>query len=61
MHSSHSDKKMNTFSKEAMIKDTVWTLIYKRVGVKLGKVTLQEIDNAMHDIFLSPKAVRGCF
>jgi hypothetical protein len=46
-----------------MIKDTVLDIEdIKRVGVKLGnKVTLQEIDNAMHDIFLSPKAVRGCF
>jgi hypothetical protein len=43
---------MNT-SKEAMIKDTVLDIeIYKRIGVTLGdKVTLLEIDNAMHDIF----------
>jgi alpha-beta hydrolase superfamily lysophospholipase len=60
MHSSHSNKKMNTFSKEAMIKDTVLDIEdIKRIGVTLGdKVTLLEIDNAMHDIFLSPKAVR---
>jgi hypothetical protein len=50
---------MNTFSKEAMIKDTVDIEDIKRIGVTLGdKVTLLEIDNAMHDIFLSPKAVR---
>ena len=31
----------------------------KRVGLKLGdRVTLSKIDNAQHDIFLSPKAVR---
>ena len=60
MHSSHSDKKMNTFSIEAMIKDTVLNIEdIKRMGVQLGdEVTLLEIDNAMHDIFLSSKAVR---
>jgi alpha-beta hydrolase superfamily lysophospholipase len=42
-----------------MIKDTVLDIEdIKRIGVTLGKVTLLEIDNAMHDIFLSPKAVR---
>jgi alpha-beta hydrolase superfamily lysophospholipase len=31
----------------------------KRVGVTLGEnVTLLKIDKALHDIFLSPKAVR---
>ena len=31
----------------------------KRVGKKLGKkVTMVQIDNAQHDIFLSPKPVR---
>jgi hypothetical protein len=46
---------MNTFSKEAMIKDTVLD-IEDIKEVTLGdKVTLLEIDNAMHDIFLSQK------
>lgn len=60
MHSSHSSKKINIFSKEAMIKDTVLNIEdIKRMGVQLGdEVTLLEIDNAMHDVFLSQKAVR---
>jgi alpha-beta hydrolase superfamily lysophospholipase len=42
-----------------MIKDTVLDIEDIKSWSKLGnKVTLQEIDNAMHDIFLSPKAVR---
>jgi hypothetical protein len=43
-----------------MIKDTVLDIEdIKRIGVTLGdKVTLLEIDNAMHDIFLSQKQWR---
>ena len=59
MHSSGSIK-ISTFSKEAMSKDIVLNIEdIKRVGKKLGdRVTLLKIDNAMHDIFLSPKIVR---
>lgn len=59
MHSSAS-KKGNTFSEEAMSRDTVLNIEdIKRVGVTLGDdVTLLQIDHALHDIFLSPKAVR---
>ncbi|MCJ8288936.1 MAG: alpha/beta hydrolase [Crocinitomicaceae bacterium] len=59
MHSSDS-KKLSTFSKDAMSKDIVLDVEdMKRVGPKLGdKVTLSRIDNALHDIFLSNKAVR---
>ena len=59
MHSSNS-MKISTFSKDAMSKDTVLNIEdMKRVGITLGdKVTLLSIDNAMHDIFLSPKVVR---
>jgi alpha-beta hydrolase superfamily lysophospholipase len=59
LHSSDSIK-ISTFSKDAMSKDIVLNIEdIKRVGLKLGdKVTLLRIDNAQHDIFLSPKAVR---
>jgi alpha-beta hydrolase superfamily lysophospholipase len=59
MHSSAS-KKINTFSEEAMSRDTVLDIEdIKRVGVTLGgNVTLLQIDHALHDIFLSTKAVR---
>jgi len=59
MHSSDSIK-INTFSKEAMSKDIVLNIEdIKRVGINLGdRVTLLEIENAQHDIFLSTKAVR---
>lgn len=59
MHSSDSSK-FSTFSKEAMFKDIVLDINdIKRVGATLGKqVTLMEIENAQHDIFLSPKIVR---
>jgi alpha-beta hydrolase superfamily lysophospholipase len=59
MHSSKS-KKMTTFSEEAMSRDTVLNVEdIKRVGATLGdNVTLLQIDNALHDIFLSPKTVR---
>ena len=59
MHSSDS-LKISTFSKDAMSKDIVLNIEdIKRVGIKLGgNVTLLEIENAQHDIFLSPKAVR---
>jgi len=59
MHSSGSSK-LSTFSKEAMIKDIVLDINdIKSVGKNLGKqVTLLEIENAQHDIFLSPKNVR---
>ncbi|TDE03817.1 alpha/beta hydrolase [Flavobacterium hiemivividum] len=59
MHSSDS-KKMTTFTKEAISRDTVLNIEdIKRVGATLGdNVTLLQIDNALHDIFLSPKPVR---
>lgn len=59
MHSSAS-KKMSIFSKEAMSRDTVLNIEdIKSVGATLGvNVTLLQIDNALHDIFLSSKTVR---
>ncbi len=59
LHSS-SSMKMSTFSEDAMSSDIVLNVEdMKRVGIKLGnQVTLSEIDNAQHDIFLSRKAVR---
>ena len=59
MHSSAS-KKSKTFSTEALSRDTVLNIEdIKRVGAALGdKVTLLQIDDALHDVFLSPKAVR---
>ena len=59
----HSDAsaRLFKFSEEAMSKDIVLGVEdMKRVGVKLGEeVTLLEIENAQHDIFLSSKNVRG--
>jgi alpha-beta hydrolase superfamily lysophospholipase len=59
MHSSHSSR-ISTFSQEAMSSDTVLDIEdIKKIGSKLGKqVTLLDIENAQHDIFLSPKEVR---
>lgn len=59
MHSSDSIK-ISNFSKDALSKDVVLNIEdIKRVGSKLGdKVTLSKIDNALHDVFLSPEAVR---
>ena len=59
MHSSGASK-ISIFSEEAMRKDIVLDINdIKSVGAKLGKqVTLLEIENAQHDIFLSPKIVR---
>lgn len=59
MHSSGSIK-TKTYSKEAMTHDIVLNIKdIKRVGETLGdRVTLLEIENAQHDIFLSPKPVR---
>ena len=59
MHSSGSIK-IRKYSKEAMANDIVLNIEdIKRVGEKLGdSVTIFKIDNAQHDIFLSPKAVR---
>lgn len=58
----HSDSysEMSRFSEEAMHKDIVLDVKnIKRVGAKLGKqVTLLEIKNAQHDLFLSQKEVR---
>jgi alpha-beta hydrolase superfamily lysophospholipase len=59
MHSSASTK-LFFFSEEAMRTDIVLDVkdIQER-GAKLGnQVTLLEVENAMHDIFLSPKMVR---
>ena len=59
MHSSGS-LKPKKFSKEVLTKDIVLNVEdIKRVGRKLGnKVTMCKVNNALHDIFLSPKAVR---
>lgn len=59
MHSSCS-KKLSTFSNDAMSSDIVLNIKdIKKVGSQLGRqVTLLEIENAQHDIFLSPKKVR---
>jgi alpha-beta hydrolase superfamily lysophospholipase len=59
LHASAS-KKYATFSKEVFSKDIVLDIEdIKRVGVTLGDdVTLVKVDNALHDIFLSQKAVR---
>ena len=48
------------YTKDVMSNDIVLNIEdIKRVGKKLGdQVTLMQIDNAQHDIFLSPKAVR---
>jgi len=59
MYSSASSD-ISTFSEEAMVKDIVLDVTdIKRIGAKLGaQVTLLEIENAQHDIFLSRKIVR---
>jgi alpha-beta hydrolase superfamily lysophospholipase len=59
MHSSRS-KIISTFSEEAMSSDIVLNIEdIKKVGSRLGsQVTLLEVENAQHDIFLSPKNVR---
>ncbi len=59
MHSSSSTK-LFRFSEKAMKNDIVLDVEdIKKRGAKLGsKVTLLEVENAMHDIFLSPKMVR---
>ena len=59
MHSSDSAK-IKLFTKDAMSKDIVLNIEdMKRVGKKLGdRVTLLNIENAQHDIFLSRKEVR---
>jgi len=59
LHSSDSIK-ISTFSQDAMSKDIILNIEdIKRVGIKLGdRVTLLRIENAQHDIFLSPKEVR---
>lgn len=59
MHSSASAK-LKKYSDEASGKDIVLNVNdIKRIGATLGdQVTLMEIQNAKHDIFLSPKDVR---
>lgn len=59
MYSSASSN-LSKFSEEAMVKDIVLDVSdIKRIGAKLGvQVTLLEIENAQHDIFLSRKNVR---
>ena len=59
MHSSRS-RILSVFSEEAMSSDIVLNVEdIKKIGSQLGKqVTLLEIDNAQHDIFLSPIEVR---
>ncbi|PTX44636.1 alpha-beta hydrolase superfamily lysophospholipase [Christiangramia gaetbulicola] len=59
MHSS-SSAKISKYSEEAKYNDIVLDVSdIKKIGAKLGdKVSLLEVENAMHDIFLSPKAIR---
>ncbi len=59
MHSSGSIK-MSKYSEKAMCNDIVLNIEdIKRLGRKLGKnVSLLEIENAQHDIFLSRKDIR---
>lgn len=59
LHSSGSIN-MTKFTEEAMSNDIVLDINdIKRVGKNLGeKVTLLQIENAQHDVFLSPKDVR---
>jgi len=59
MHSSRS-RNVSSFSEEAMSSDIVLNVEdMKRIGSRLGRqVTFSEIDNALHDIFLSSKEVR---
>ena len=59
MHSSGSAN-LSAFSKEVLINDIVLDVNdIKRVGANLGKrVTLLEVENAQHDIFLSQKKIR---
>lgn len=59
MYSSASSN-LSKFSEEAMVKDIVLDVTdIKRIGAKLGsQVTLLEIKNAQHDLFLSRKNVR---
>lgn len=59
LHSNRSDK-LSTYSEVAKQQDIVLNVEdIKRVGAKLGnRVTLLEIKNALHDVFLSSKEVR---
>lgn len=59
MHSSGSIR-TKKYSKAVMTNDAVLNIEdIKRVGMKLGDhVTMVQVDNALHDIFLSSKAVR---
>ena len=59
MHSSGSIK-MSKYSIEALSNDTVLNVEdIKRVGASLGnRVTILQIDNAVHDLFLSDEKVR---
>ncbi len=58
----HSSKTLNIskFSEQAKIAETVLNIEdMKRIGKQLGEqVTILQIDNALHDIFLSSKEVR---
>ena len=58
--SSSNSKQMKTFSEEAMRNDIVLNVKdIARVGKTLGHdTTLVQIENAQHDIFLSPRPVR---
>ncbi|MDG4945362.1 alpha/beta hydrolase [Weeksellaceae bacterium KMM 9713] len=57
---SNGSAKYSKYTEEAKNKDTVLNVEdIKRVGAELGpKVSLMEIENAVHDIFLSSKKVR---
>lgn len=57
---SNGSAKYSKYTEEAKNKDTVLNVEdIKRVGAELGpQVSLMEIENAVHDIFLSSKKVR---
>lgn len=57
---SHASSKYSDFKEEAMRKDIVLDVDdIKRIGAKLGSnVSLLEIENAKHDVFLSNSLVR---
>ncbi len=59
MHSSGSEK-ISKYDEKAKYNDIVLDVSdIKRIGAKLGKRTsMLEVENAMHDIFLSPLVIR---
>ncbi|MGJ8660799.1 MAG: alpha/beta hydrolase [Bacteroidota bacterium] len=57
---SHQSKRIAKFNEQAHSADIVLNVEHmKSIGPKLGSnITLKEIQNGMHDLFLSPKEVR---